>query len=428
MMKTQAPSLPPSLKLRRASKPQALGVLAVLLFATAAFAQQPKPAEQKPAAPKPAAPAAPRAEGSRPAGTEDVEVEPITCWWRATTTAVRAGEPFGLTLTCSVVEAEAMKVVPDFSKLDPQVVQLPPFEILGGNHPGDLTTPGKRYFQYEYRLRAIPEEAFGSDLAIPPLEITYRIQSKVSNGDSVEGRDLTYLLPRTSVRLISLVPDDASDIREAPAAGFLAIESRSSRANVYQTISTLLFGLAGLVAVMILFGLLRTRTSKSEKSRALLHNRAILAGVSRELAEVQRESRGGWTPELAGRALAGLRIAGSYATGRPVGQSALGATPGVDGELAIGGSLGRRGALVSGSVTSVSVNGSETPATRGLADALQTLTVIRYGRESKIADADEALDTAIRITREQQSAHSIAAEWSRAIAQSLVNARKRVWA
>ena len=47
-----------------------------------------------------------------------VEVEPITCWWRTSTTAARTAEPFDLRLTCSVVETEANKVVPDFSKLD----------------------------------------------------------------------------------------------------------------------------------------------------------------------------------------------------------------------------------------------------------------------------------------------------------------------
>ncbi|MEJ7666461.1 MAG: hypothetical protein WKG07_46570 [Hymenobacter sp.] len=34
-----------------------------------------------------------------------------------------------------------------FSKLDATVVQLPPFEVLGGTHAGDLVTPGKRFFQ-----------------------------------------------------------------------------------------------------------------------------------------------------------------------------------------------------------------------------------------------------------------------------------------
>ena len=51
------------------------------------------------------------------------------------------------------------------------------------------------------------------------------------------------------MRLISLVPDDTSDIREAPAAPFTAIENRDSRANLLQTIAGVLFGLAGVVAL-----------------------------------------------------------------------------------------------------------------------------------------------------------------------------------
>src|SRR5689334_19244409 len=109
-------------------------------------------------------------------GTDMVEVEPIKCWWRTSTSAVRSGEPFTLTLTCAVVETETNKVVPDFSKLDPTVVQLPPFEVLGGTHPGDLVVPGKRFFQYDYRLRLIAEDAFGNDVGIPPMEISYRIE------------------------------------------------------------------------------------------------------------------------------------------------------------------------------------------------------------------------------------------------------------
>ena len=123
-------------------------------------------------------------------------------------------------LTCSVVETESNKVVPDLSRLDPTVVQLPPFEVLGGSHAGDLRAPGKRFFQYDYRLRLISEDMFGGDVMIPPLEISYRVESKVSGGDTVQGRDQSYSLPRASIRLISLVPDDTTDIREAPAAAF----------------------------------------------------------------------------------------------------------------------------------------------------------------------------------------------------------------
>src|SRR6186997_277500 len=197
-------------------------------------------------------------------GTDMVEVEPITCWWRTSTSAVRTGESFGLTLTCAVVETEANKVVADFSKLDPTVVQLPPFEVLGGGaRAGDLVTPGKRFFQYDYRLRLIAEDAFGNDVTIPPLEVSYRIESKVAGGDTTQGRDQSYSLPRASVRLISLVPDDTSDIREAPAAQFGAIENRDSRANLMQTVAGVLFGLAGVVAIVMLIGMLRRKTPKS---------------------------------------------------------------------------------------------------------------------------------------------------------------------
>jgi hypothetical protein len=362
--------------------------------------------------------------------TEDVEVEPISCWWRTTTGAVRAGEHFGLTLTCSVVETDAAKVVPDLSRLDANVIQLPPFEILGGTHAGDLLTPGKRFIQFDYQLRAIPEEAFGADIAVPPLEVTYNIESKLANGEVSKGRDQTYALPRTSIKLISLVPNDNADIRESAATKFGSIEARSARANIFQTVSTLLFGLAALTAIVMLITLFRTRSSKTLVVRALLTPRAILRAASSELAEVQRQSRGGWTDELANRALTALRIVGSYAQGRSVGVHPIadGASA-ADGQLLIKGLLGRPGAFVSGSVTAQSVSNAETARTQGLADALRALTVARYGRAGKAtADADDAMNAAIRIAKEQSSAHSIISGWINAFTQSLVAARKRVWA
>ncbi len=351
----------------------------------------------------------------RPPDTEDVEVEPITCWWRTTTSAVRTGEPFGLTLTCSVVETESTRIVPDQSRLDAAVVQLPPFEILGGSHPGDLKTPGKRFFQYDYRLRVISEGTFGADVMIPPLEISYRVESKVSSGDSVQGRDQTYTLPRAAIRVISLVPDDTSDIREAPASLFTEIESRVSRANLFQTLSAVLFSLAAVVVIIALVTLVRSRTTKTTVVRALLTDRAILRAVCKELAEVQRESRGGWSSELAGRALAAIRIAGSYALGRKVGQRPIAdGVPTIDGQLRISGGFGSKGAFVSGAVTpeTMAANGIAESRVTGLADGLRALTAIRYGRdESKSADADEAVETGLRIAKQQASAHSLVAEW-----------------
>lgn len=356
-----------------------------------------------------------------------VEVEPITCWWRTSVTAVRTAEPFDLRLTCSVVETETNRVVADFSKLDPTVVQLPPFEVLGGTHAGDLTTAGKRFFQYDYRLRLFSEDLFGGDVPIPPLEVSYRIESQVASGDTAQGREQTYHLPRTSVRLISIVPDDTSDIREAPAAAFTRIEDRDSRANLLQTIATVLFALAAVIAVMMLVGMMRRKTRTEERAHARLAGRTVLGAVSRELDEVQRASRGGWTPELAGRALAALRIAGTYAVGRTVGQRlAKPAETPVEGELVVSGPFGRGRAFVSGSATPESESVSSAP--HGLADALRTLTTARYGRTEKAGDLDDAVATAIRVTKQQQSAHSLPAEWGRNFSKSVVDLRRKVWA
>lgn len=355
-------------------------------------------------------------------GTDMVEVEPIKCWWRTSSSAVRTGEPFTLTLTCSVVETEANKVVPDFSKLDPTVVQLPPFEVLGGTHAGDLVVPGKRFFQYDYRLRLIAEDAFGNDVPIPPLEISYRIESTMQGGESMQGRDQSYSLPRASVRLISLVPDDTTDIREAPATLFTAIENRESRANLMQTLAGILFALAGVIAIVMLISMLRRRKPAAATTQTHLSHRAILGAAAKELDEVQRASRGGWTQELAGRALAAARISGAYAIGRAVGQRpADGAEP-VDGVLVVR-AFGRGDVFVSGAATTESAQ-----RVPGLSDALRSLTLARYGRQEKFDSmCDEAVQTAIRVTKEQQSAHSLIKEWTSAFKANVIDLRRKVW-
>jgi len=40
-----------------------------------------------------------------------VESDPIRCWWKTDTNAVRVGEPFTLALTCGVIETDAVRVV-----------------------------------------------------------------------------------------------------------------------------------------------------------------------------------------------------------------------------------------------------------------------------------------------------------------------------
>jgi len=59
---------------------------------------------------------------------------------------------------------------------------------------------------------------------------------------------------------------------------------------------------------------------------------------------------------------------------------------------------------------------------------LKALTVARYGREEKFDSmCDEAVQTAIRVTKEQQSAHSLIREWSNAFKANFVDLRRKVW-
>src|SRR5258707_4744244 len=162
--------------------------------------------------------------------TPTTKADPIQCWWRTSAGAVRVGETFSAVLTCAVLETPDVKVVADQSKLEPSVVQFAPFEVTGGSHAADLRTDDRRFFQYEYKLRLLAENLFGKDAQIPETKISYRVQSHTGqaaaagggNGpkETIEGRDQTYLMPPMSVRVLSLVPADASDIRDAGSEGF----------------------------------------------------------------------------------------------------------------------------------------------------------------------------------------------------------------
>jgi hypothetical protein len=85
---------------------------------------------------------------SLPAAAQTEKTDPIQCWWRTSTGAVRVGETFSLVLTCAVVENDAAKVVVDQAKLEPSVIQLAPFEVVtGSSHGADLRTGDRRFFQ-----------------------------------------------------------------------------------------------------------------------------------------------------------------------------------------------------------------------------------------------------------------------------------------
>ena len=353
---------------------------------------------------------------------QDVQTDPIQCWWRTSAGAVRIGEPFSVVLTCAVVETDAATVVVDRSRLEPSVVQFAPFEVLGGSAQGaDLRTDERRFFQYEYRLRLVAENMFGKDAGLPETKISYRVQSKVGRNTAIQGRDQTYLMPPQSIRVMSLVPADASDIRDTSAETFGDIDQRAFRANLFTVIGATLFVVAGLLALLALVRLVRRYRTAATATERPITDGAILRGVGRELAAVRRDrnSGGGWTPELAARALAALRVAATYAVGRRVGYQTI--NPHLrpaesllsDGRLVLRSGLFRgKPIAVSGAITAQSVarelarggvpaNARRTAMLESLARALSAFTVAGYSRDGKLDDValDEALSTGFDVLK-----------------------------
>ncbi len=340
---------------------------------------------------------------------QNVETDPLQCWWRTSAGAVRVGEPFTVVLTCAVLETDAATVVVDQSKLEPSVVQFAPFEVMGGNHGADLRTDLRRFFQYEYRLRLIGEGQFGKDVPLPETKLSYRIQSRVGDKTAIQGRDQTYLLPAQSVKVLSLVPADASDIRDASAETFADLDQRAFRANLLIVIGGVLFSLAGLLGLLALVRLFTRLRKPSTGAEKLVSDGAILRAAGRELAAVQREREGaGWTPELAARALTSLRIASSYALGRPVTRTPVdgqGASANGSGSLKVGmGLLGRKYVIASGAATTRSLSqerarglGTERRAAllESLDQAVGKFTAAQYGRADTLDSGalDDALTT-----------------------------------
>src|SRR5688572_2628162 len=126
-----------------------------------------------------------------PVGNATREAPPLQCWWRTDRVAVHVGEQFRLTLSCAAAETEAANVVPDWDALQPDVVDLAPFEVVAGTRSEDAVKPPWRYTQFEYTLRLTGEEFFGLDVPLPPLEIVYSIAVGPPGGKVQQGRERT---------------------------------------------------------------------------------------------------------------------------------------------------------------------------------------------------------------------------------------------
>jgi hypothetical protein len=261
-----------------------------------------------------------------------------------------------LVLTCAALQSEALTAVVDRTRLDPRVIELPPFEVVGGEPAPDLQSGDRAFFQYQYTLRFINEAFFNEDVPLPALTVAYRIQSRVAGQDaSTQGMERRFALPHQMVRITSLVPSDAADIRDATATTFADVDRSSTRARTLVTTGMIVTALGGLLALVGLGRLVAQRLAAAPvASSGLVSDAAVLRGVSRELSAVRHDrADNGWTVALVARALAASRIVGEYALSRSASQ--LHATPRVQppaGALVLPRRFGQDAdVLVSGSVT-----------------------------------------------------------------------------
>ena len=293
---------------------------ALLLFASQAVAA---PLDQheghQPAPSRPAATPAPQ-----PVPEKVLGWEPIRCWRQSSAGAISVGETFTVVLTCAVFEAENAQVVPDESRLGVASIQMAPFEILGGAHPPDVHRGSRRFFQYDYQLRIIGPDAIGRDVNIPPLTISYRIHSRVGAAATLEGRDLSYLMPMMPIKVLSLVPLDAADIRDASEASLGAVDSLRYRSSLFQVLAVTFGTLAAVMVVLALVPLARSSAKPTSAERGRVPDRAILARVAEDLTDIQsRVSAGGWTDDLVSRALQSMRLVAAAAIEQTISQRPL---------------------------------------------------------------------------------------------------------
>lgn len=357
-------------------------LFSVLLLATPLTAQTP------------AAPAA---------GTANVEVDPIRCWWRTSAGSVRIGETFDVSLTCAALDNEAVQVIPDESRLGSAVIQMAPFEVLSGSHPADLHSGSRRFFQYQYTLRIINPDVIGKDVRISDIVIHYRINSRVAASTAVQGRDLVYMLPAQVMRIASLVPAATPDIRDAQGEDFGTAEALGFRASALELAAMTAFALGALIAVLVLVRLARRSSKRVPGEERVISTGAIVGAAARELAAVQQlRGEQGWTEALVDRALAATRVIAGAAIGRPVSQRLAGDSLSGEGRLLVRRPLGGKPHIVSSPVTADEVSRAQRRAASGmvteslddLRDSLKTFAGAQYGRAGQPDEA--ALDTALQ--------------------------------
>ncbi len=387
--------------------------------------------------------ASPAAQAPGPdAHNNEVASDPIKCWWKTDKSAVEIGEHFTLTLTCGVIEIRGVTVVPKMDPLDPGALQIAPFEMVAGTRNEDIQATPWRYFQYDYTLRLIGDDFFGKDVEIPALTVTYNVQSDVAGASA--GRDQMYVLPALPMRVMSLVPKKANDIRDSAHESFAEIKSRLSRATTELIFAAIFFGFSVLMVAFAVAHVIRRKRESAPVQAAAVSGATLMRACLHEIGRLKSEvAREGWTSERAGSVLTVLRIGSAVAMGRPVAQTPMDtAVAAREGQLAVRkGILARERIVVSAPITSGAIeryrgnsngqapNGRMQTMIDDLGKSLLTFSAVRYGRNGNIDAA--GLNRALENGRTALQRLRVTMLWpmraAGALAQSAGAMRSSMW-
>ena len=119
----------------------------------------------------------------------------------------------------------------------------------------------------------------------------------------------TYNLPDLPVRILSLVPKKATDIRDSVQESFAAPKARLVRATSQFIAAGILFGLSVLMVAFAVVHIVRRKRERAPVHAAALSDTRLMRACLQEISRLRSEAlRNGWTPERAASALTVLRI------------------------------------------------------------------------------------------------------------------------
>jgi hypothetical protein len=340
------------------------------------------------------------------------ELPPLQCWSRTDRTAVRVGEQFHLTLTCAAAETASASAMPDWDQLQPDVVDLAPFEVVAGTRSQDVVTPPWRYTQFDYTLRLTGEEFFGIEVPLPPLEIVYSIAVGPRGGNVQQGRERTYVLPAIPVKILSLVPRLADDIEETAAYSFASIEQRRDRARMAFVVGGGLLAAGALYLLLFLGSAVRALRARRARPDFRVADWRLVAGCRASLRRLATAAaREGWTEGRVAEALPLLRVLGAVALGSTVRQQVVARRRAARaGEWILRRlSLRRARVAITATTTAAQLRTQVTRRVSGqtlhlLSAAISACSAALYGGASaddvRLAEAGRAVENALRGSRE----------------------------